>query len=527
MSNSTRITRNALASWTSTLVHGVVAVFVVRILLQTLGFESYGLIVAVMSMTAFANLADFGLRRSLSRHLSASFSLDDHDEINRLFSTGLVWYATMGAILLLLYSSLAHLFVPAMKISGALQRDAQFLLQYYAGAAVLLAFLTPGFNAILIGRHRFDLVYLATILTEGVRISSIMTLVVWGERGVKGWAAAMLLSECFSLTLRIILAYRLWPSLQFRLRYANRKSFGELFSLSILLFVNEIGNMINAQTAPLILVTMVNPVASGLYKPAVQAMSTCRALVMGLVDQLFHLATRFHVTNQPDRVRDVLIVGTRYSTLMCIATCVVLFVFAQPIVVAWLGEDFVVRPEHQVSALALMIISVGALIQLSSGPQWEVLIGLNRVGPFAVLNLLFALLRVGLGIALVWWMQRSGWGLLSVLGVAIPAPICILALRSILVVFVTDLTGISLRRYLKEAYARPAIVLVAYFSFCMALKLAVQPASWLALGACLVLAGMAWLAFSWLWALEPEDRDRFKKVFQQVMVVVGVAKSQT
>ena len=108
---------------------------------------------------------------------------------------------------------------------------------------------------------------------------------------------------------RIYIAYNFKPDLQIRLRHFKADALTQLFSLGSKMFVINLANLI-------IVTQFFGPVGVSLYLPGKVLTQHSREFVNAFRQQLFPLTTGYNITGKTEKLQQILIKATQYSTLM-------------------------------------------------------------------------------------------------------------------------------------------------------------------------------------------------------------------
>src|SRR6202140_4696068 len=101
MPRARRIAQNILSNWLALVTTTVVGFFLSPFVVHHLGNLTYGVWVIIMSLVAYMNLLDLGLRGAVTRFVSKGTAQENHDDASR---------AVSGALWIRLWISLAIIF---------------------------------------------------------------------------------------------------------------------------------------------------------------------------------------------------------------------------------------------------------------------------------------------------------------------------------------------------------------------------------------------------------------------------------
>ncbi len=502
MRTSSRIFINAASSWIAKLSSSILGVILVPFLLGQFGREGYGLVGLATSVVVFAGLADFGLRDALSRELAEQVARRRSARFNALLSTAMALYLAIGGTLMLIIIAIAPQAARWVNVPPHLWDQGVFLIRWYAGGEILLTFIRPIFGSILSSHNRHDLanrIHMVSNLTRGVLVLVLLSVT---QSGLYGYTGVILTVLAIEIVLLFFQARRLHPGFRIRPRLVTRRAARSLIGLSKYIFPLRVGENISVQADPFILTAFFGPAAVALYTPAAALSRLSQPIVNTLANQLAPLATRYHSVGERENLQQVLVRGTKYTLLMGIPVCVVLGVFAGPIMYVWLqrrlGEDYAIV------AQILMWYVLADVFLYAGGTQWPVFVATKRLGFLICVSLPLAVLNVLGSIAMV------GYTSLGVVGVVIPTAIVNAIRRPIISAYIARVAGLRPWDYFLRSYLGPLMMAMVLTGGALLMRflLPVHSLPWL-LGAA---AGVAVLAVpaGWVFALDADDRRGFR-----------------
>jgi len=513
MQVTSRITLNAVTSWLSTIVNAALGLILVPFLLAQLGKEGYGLAALAGVIVSLTMMVDLGLRNAMGRQLAAERARKNVEGYNELASTAMFLYLGLGVLSASACLALAPLIARAFRVSPALMGEGVFIVRWYATGAILLTFATVVYTSSMASAHRYDLINSISTGMGIVRACFLFAVLSATDWGLRGWALCMILARAGSLLAFRWAAHRLEPSLAIRPSLFRRREVRPLFSLGGYLFAIRMTGLLSVRSDPIVLTSCLGPGSVALYDPASQMSSTLRPFVGTLAAQLHPLTTGYHVKGQKERLRQVLLTGTRYTLLMGLLASVLLGVFADPICRLWLFRKL--GQEYRVTAHVLMVWAVVDLLAHAGGSQWPVLLGTGRLRFLAWTRLPLAFVNV---LASVLFVKYTGLG---VVGVIIPTAIIGMVRRPILVVHTARVVELSPWRYFTGAYVRPIVVLAVVAGEAVALRILIRPAGVMSLVACVVATGLFWAALVWTVGFTTEDRKTFRSLLGRIASAAG------
>lgn len=495
MRDESRVITNALLSYGSRAIAGVVGILMVPYLIGQLGEERYGTIGLATSLLTLVLLVELGIRPAASRQFSRFLYSGESRRANELASTSLAIYAGLALLVVVVMSGAARPFLAAMQLPAELVPETRWVLVAIA-VALGVSLLQAPFEAALASQLRYDVTQYCQALGAVFRAAFIVALFSTLEPALIVWAAAALVWALISLAVHGAQAHRHCPSLELRRRLVSRRGVRDLAGIGAYAAVIRAAQWGVEHSGPLIISAWLGPQAVASYTPAIVLVLSLQPLSQAFLGQLTPVVTRAHTEGDPERIRRVLTRSTRYSLLIGGGSVVWVGVVASSLVPVWLGESFAITAWVLVAWCAL------SLLQSGVGASFAVFLGTGRLRAVAWINVVLAAAGVGGGI---WLVTRTELGVLA------PAVAMLAAqtLRSVAwFVLATRISGQARLPYLRDAFAGPAVCLTALALAALWLQDLAGPDPLRALVVAALGAGLLYAPLVWTVGLNAEDRAK-------------------
>jgi O-antigen/teichoic acid export membrane protein len=248
------------------------------------------------------------------------------------------------------------------------------------------------------------------------------------------------------------------------------------------MYVLQLTSAISVREAPLITSWVFGVAGVALYQAGAKLSQVVRPVILTLSTQIHPLTTRFHVLNEGEKQRKTLILGTRYTLLLGVVFSAGIILFAERFCRLWLfevlGNDYMTV----VKVMRLWAL-VGIVNEYAIAMHWPVLLGKKKLSfaldvqvPSSILNILGSIYLVGF----------TDWGIPGTL----VATIIIALIRGPIVIwYVSKITDLSVKEYIRSAYVPSGILFILLLAFYYILRL--FPAqSWAMMVICLASFGV-------------------------------------
>jgi O-antigen/teichoic acid export membrane protein len=466
MARARRIAQNILSNWLALAITTVVGFFLSPFVVHHLGNLTYGVWVIIMSLVAYMNLLDLGLRGAVTRFVSKGSAQNNHQESSQ---------AVSGALWIRLWISLA-IIVTGFVVSAGFNHvfTIPIELQQTARVAVLITAITVALNlwcgvfgGVLVALHRYDLTSTVSILQTCVRAAGIIWLLRSGH-GILGLAIWDLVTAVAANSVLSFLCFKVYPQLKVVFTRPDRATLKKLWTYSLYAFLINVAVQVTYYTDNVVVGAFLTPAAVTLYAIGGILVGYIRQIVSSMTTTFTPLASTFEAEGSHQNLRRLLIHGTRAALLVSLPIEVALFFRGHTFIHLWMGEQYA-----QPSGTVMQILLLSVVFSSANVTSGGIVYGMEKHKRIALWAMAEGASNFILSVILV---RRIGiYGVAW--GSAIPSVIIELLLWP---PYICKLVGIPLRTYLWQAWVRTALAILPFALGCALLERYWPPASlWL------------------------------------------------
>ncbi|MBP7571254.1 MAG: oligosaccharide flippase family protein [Acidobacteria bacterium] len=372
-----------------------------------LGKSEYGLWMLVASVTTYASLLELGYGGALTKYVAKYRALRDPLALNQIVSTTLALYTGIGLVVYGAVTAIAfnldHLF-NVSAAQAATGRTVLLILGAYVGAT----FAFRPFGTIPAGFQRTHWSSFVSIGTSSA-VALVNVLVLAAGYGLVPLVAAVTVVRFVGLFAYRAVAYRTFPGLQVRPSHVRLDRLKELTGFSVYMLLLDIGWKVSFSSPPVVIGAILGSVAVASWTVAERLAQAALRMTNQMNDALFAVIVDSDA-RRADRLRTILVQGTRMSLASVIPVGGGMALLAHPVVMAFVGPEFA-DAVSAVQALALMVIVRGGF-----ATSLTMLKGAGGHRAATVGSLIQAAATVGLGVLLVSPFGATG----AAIGLAVP-----------------------------------------------------------------------------------------------------------
>lgn len=402
------VARNVSTRYLAILVDGLIGLLLLPFNLAHLGASAYGLWVLTGSITWFFNLLDLGYGGSLVKFVGQYRAWRDRSALNEILSTMAVVLTGVGVLCFLVTLVLASSVDRLFNIEPAQVATARSVL-LMVGAYLSVRFAFAVFGSVVYGFQRY---YLNNAVSIGVSlaVAAANVVVLSAGYGLVTVVAVTTTVRVLSLGLFAWNAFRVFPGLSLRPSLFRLARLREVTGFSVYMLVLDWSAKLNYSSDPLIIGAMLNTTAVAVWTVGQRLSQLTQYLTNQLNDALFPLVVESDAAQRDERLRTIMLQGTKLSLAIAAPLCLGLIMLADPLVREWVGAQFA-------ESVVLTQILLGVvLVRICTASANLILKGAGQHRLLAVTNASAAVLNIALSVVLI-----RPLGLVGVaLGTAIP-----------------------------------------------------------------------------------------------------------
>lgn len=433
-----RIAKNTMLLYFRMLITIGVSLYTVRIVLNTLGVEDYGLFNVIGGVVALLSFLPGAMASATQRFFSHALGQHDQGKLNRVFGVNTLIYLGIGALALVLLTTGGFWFVENHLQVPENRYHAVVSLFYIAVITFVVTILKSPFMAIIIAHEDMKIYAYMAIVDALLKLGAVFLLVQLPGDKILVYGILLLIVTAIDTLVFLAICFRKYPECRIRHIRWDASLAKEIMGFTGWTLFGQLTSVVRGAAITVLL--------NQYFSPVVVA---ARAIAMNIANQANMLAGQFNTSLYPpiikayaaDRREEM------YSLVNngCKATFFLMWILALPlclemeaILTVWLKEP----PAYAVEFSRLTLVE--GLIFAVSLP---ITTAARAPGRMAAYESILGSLQCGIFVA-SWLMLNAGHGPQSVFWVAILVNLIMFVVRLLIV---SRLTGLPVGGYLQRA----------------------------------------------------------------------------
>jgi O-antigen/teichoic acid export membrane protein len=394
MNQGKRIVLNAAWNLTSLFVQMATQLILAPLLLIHLGSQGYGLWASTGNLFSYTRLLSAGMNSGVNNWVPKLLVTKDSEGLNRVVNTTLFFYLMMMGLGSVLYALTVWKFPEWANVPVELASTSRVVVAI-VGAALLVYIPLNVFGAVLTGMQRYDF-HSGTELSGNI-FRLVGTLVLVGfNLGIVAVAIVHAVGQLIKNVSQLILAVLKGPKVSFGVRFADWRTFQEMFAYSMNTLLHLTGVIIQTQGAVTLTTFLISSQMAGVFDIPNKIVLLMSQVVAVSVQSLKPAASKLQEERRPEALRELFFLGTKYSVMVSTPMLVLFITYGDVILGQWLGSGY--RAEM---AILLTIMVVPMTFRLWSDAAFFIVAGMGRHRAFGLITVVSAGLSVLLSCVLV------------------------------------------------------------------------------------------------------------------------------
>lgn len=507
-----RVLRNVVTNYLRLILTAGVALVLTPLMVRGLGDRDYGLWTTVFSLTGYFGLFDQGIRPSLVRYVSRDYAVKDYDGLSRTISSAIALYTAVGFLTMAFAAFVGSHAAAWIRMDPELVPVAPTLV-LLVGATLALGFPLGVFGAVLSGLQRYDVANGIGMVISLIRPVAFVAVLKTGG-GLIELAWASLIVNLMGHVWSWWAARGLLPEVRVSPSLVSKRQLRQIASYGGWALTGALAQNLSFQTDALVITSFVGAAMVTPFSLGSGLVDNARQLVHGAAFVLSPTASEMDTLGERDKLRQMLLSGSRYSVLVSWPVLLGLIVFGSNLLTTWVGL------KYAGAAVLITTLAIPTMISLPQAVSSSLLFGISRHKGVVLLSLASAIVNLGLS---VWWARHPelmallvGHGpMAALLGVAMGTAVPQLMLSGFATAwFACHVLQLPFGRYLWDGMLQPALVTLAFLPVALAVQYLWHPLGWLPIfGTC----ALSWAVFAtaaWGWGIPASDRPRWGRMIQ-------------
>jgi len=360
-SATTRIAKNTLMLYFRQILIMLVSLYTVRMILETLGAEDYGIYNVVAGVVTMFSFLSNSMATASQRYFSFELGRGDFEQLKRVFNLGLLIYVMIGVLVLLLAETIGLWFVNNKLLIPLERKSAALWVYQFSIVSFLFTILSSPYMAIIIAHEDMNIYAYVSIVEVLLKLVTVFLLNFFAFDKLTLYGILILVVAIINTTIYRIICMKKYRECQFSF-YWNKDLFKEIAGYSGWNLFGALAGIFKYQIVNILLNQFFNPVVVAARSIASTVNNAAVSFSLNFSTAIRPQIIKNYATGQKEAMLSLLFRGSK-STYLLMYIFVLPLVLEMPVILGlWLKNP----PEYTV--LFTRLILLGVLIDSLSYP---------------------------------------------------------------------------------------------------------------------------------------------------------------
>lgn len=389
MSNNNRIAKNTIFLYIRMALSMIVSLYTVRVVLQALGIEDYGIYSAVGGIVSSLTIFTNALSTASQRFFSIEIGKGDSKGLNRVFNSMSLLYLLAGILVLIIAETAGVWFLNNKMVIPPDRMDAAFVVLQCTLVSFFVSIIVSPFQAIIIAKEDMKIYAYVGIYDVIVKLLIAYLLQLFDTDKLILYAILLLITSVSAQLFYLVFTIRKYKEIEPRLRWDSH-TIKSIIGFSGWSFVGCLAFLCNAQGLNLLLNVFFGPVVNAAYNIGNSVKNAVNQLGSNFFVAVRPSLIKEYAANNLEYVRKLFMFSTKVIFCLLFMIMFPITMETDGVLSLWLGEV----GEYMVAFVRLML--VWALLLNLSDPITAVVQAANKVKSYHLKVDIFTLLSLPL-----------------------------------------------------------------------------------------------------------------------------------
>lgn len=446
MSNN-KILKNTLALYTRQIIIVLISLYTVRVVLNALGIENYGIYSVVAGFVALLAFLPGTMASATQRFFSFAMGQKDDLKLKQTFSVNWIMYAGIALLAFIILQTIGLWFVTEhLKIPDDRYEAAISLYQMVVVSFVFSIFSSP-FIAIIIAHEDMHLFAFISVVDAVLKLAAALLLNHIAGDVLEVYGIFLLTAAAITTSIYIILCLKKYNECQFKKIYWNKVLLKEIIGFTGWTLMGQLSTVFRNQAITILINQLFNPATVAARTIALTVASQVMLFSSNLNTGLYPPIIKSYASGQKKEMLSLVSNGSKLTFFL-------MWVFALPMILEmnailsiWLKTP---PPEAllftQLALIESLILSISLPIATAARAPGKMKLYELSLGSIQILIFISS-----------WIVLKLGYSAASVFIVAIIANIIMFQVR---LVIVNKLVDLPLALYYKNVLIPVMLVII-------------------------------------------------------------------
>jgi len=409
MSRTSRIARNTLALYFRQIISLLVSLYTVRVVLEILGVEDYGISSVVVGVVALFTFLNGAMASAAQRFLNFALGRNDTEQARDIYSISFIIYALIAVLVVVLTQTVGLWFFQTWLNIPPERQVAAFVVYQFSVAGTVIGIFRAPYGATIIAHEKMSFFALLSIIEVMLRLSIVFLLPVFPFDKLMAYAFLTFVAGIVTFMIQKVYCNRTFEIARFRL-CRDKELFRQLLGFSGWRVFAFLGVVSKNQGINILINIFHGVTVNAAIGIATQVSSAVYQFVGNFQTAFNPQIVKSYSANDYDYFMTLVFRTAKLSFFLLLFFVLPLYINADFVLIIWLNNV----PEYTVRFTQLFLLS--SLMTAIVGPLWMSIQATGDIKKYELIANCFVLANLPLSLFFLWMGFSPIWVLITRVG---------------------------------------------------------------------------------------------------------------
>ena len=351
--NNKRIAKNTILLYIRTLFIMIISLYTVRLILEALGAEDYGIYNIVGGVVATIGVINASLSGAASRFISFAIGENNEAKLKMTYSTVKIIHWLLAAVVLVIGETIGLWFVSTQLVIPSERMAAAIACYQISLITSIVSIISVPYNALIIGYERMDAYAYISILEAVLKLIVVFLLSIFPWDSLVVYSVLILVSQIIVRLAYNIYCYKVFGVTRSKLSFDNN-IFKESLSFAGWTFTGQLAYIGYTQGLNILLNIFFGPIVNAARAISVQIQTAAGVLVKNFQTAVRPQIIKTWAQNDIKYMHQLVVSSTKYSYYLTAIMVFPLVWFTSPALTIWLKDV----PDYTIAFVQVILITM-------------------------------------------------------------------------------------------------------------------------------------------------------------------------
>ena len=350
--NNKRIAKNTLMLYFRQILTLLVSLYTVRIVLDVLGVEDYGINAVVAGIVSLFAFLSGTMASATQRFFAFALGQNDIRRLNKVFAVNLVIYFGIAVIALLLLETVGLWYVNTKLQIPPGRFEAAKVVYHFASLTFLVTILRSPFMALIIANEDMQIYAYMSIIEAFLKLGIVYLLLYISYDKLELYGILTFGVSLFTSLLYVFISITKYKHCRFKLSNWDKSLFKEITDFTGWTLFGQISTVLRNQAVTILINQVFNPVIVAARAVAMSVSSQINVFSSNFNTSLYPPIIKYYAANEKQSMFSLLYNGSKITFFLMWVLALPFMLEMETVLTLWLKNP----PQYAVLFTQLTIV---------------------------------------------------------------------------------------------------------------------------------------------------------------------------